>query len=203
VAIPRRKVGGGPPRKELLVLVEGAVTEEAYLLLWKRRLRRQALIEIPDFHGTPLSLVEKAIELKRFEAKEERRGRGSAHDEYWCVFDVDTHPHLREAVELAASEEINLAISNPCIELWFLLHFAEQTGFIECRAARRAVRDELGDGKGLSPDALEALWERYEQARGRAERLDEKHRGDGTPAPGNPSSGVWRLIESMREPPQR
>ena len=28
-------------------------------------------------------------------------------------------------------------------------------------------------------------------------RLDEKHRGDGTPAPGNPSSGVWRLVESI------
>jgi hypothetical protein len=180
-----------------LVLVEGAVTEEGYLLLWKRRLRRRALVDIPDFRGTPMALVEKAVELKKAEEKDDRRGRGPMHDEYWCVFDVDTHPYLPEARELADTHGIQLAISNPCIELWFLLHFAEQTAYIECDQASRLVKPETGAGKGLGPDALEALGDRFEVARERARRLEEKHRGDGTPAPGNPSSGMWRLIDSI------
>lgn len=179
------------------MLVEGAVTEEAYLLLWKRRLRRRALVDIPDFRGTPMALVEKAVELKKAEEKDDRRGRGPMHDEYWCVFDVDTHPYLREARELADAHGIQLAISNPCIELWFLLHFAEQTAYIECDQASRLVKPETGPGKGLSPDALEALGDRFEIARERARRLEDKHHGDGTPAPGNPSSGMWRLIDSI------
>ena len=174
------------------------MTEESYLLPWKRALRRQILVDVPDFHGTPMSLVERAIAIKKAEEKEERRGRGQAHDEYWCMFDVDTHPYLSKAIEMAGKEGIKLAISNPCIELWFLLHYVEQNAYIECAAAARAVRGELGKGKSLSPEALDALGERFEIARERAQRLEVKHRGDGTPAPGNPSSGVWKLIDAMR-----
>lgn len=180
------------------MLVEGRVTEEAYLLPWKRRLREGVLVDIPEFRGTPRSLVEKAVELKQVEEKEERRGRGAKHDEYWCVFDVDTHPHLREAIDLARSEDIRVAISNPCIELWFLLHFIDQTAYITSEDAARLAKGHTGRGKGLTPDVLDALGERYELAKKRAVGLEKKHHGDGTPAPGNPSSGMWRLIDALR-----
>jgi hypothetical protein len=181
----------------LLVLVEGRVTEEAYLLLWKRRLRERVLVDIPEFRGTPMSLVEKAVELKKAEEKEERRGRGSKHDEYWCVFDVDTHPYLPEAIELAHSESIKPAISNPCIELWFLLHFADQTAYLTSQEATRLVKSQTGPGKSLTPDTLEVLGERFRIARDRARSLEAKHRSDGTPSPGNPSSAMWRLIDAI------
>jgi hypothetical protein len=199
VAPSRRRVGRGPSRRSFLVLIEGQQTEDAYLLFWKRRLRREALIEISDFHGTPMSLVEKAVTQKTREAREQRRGRGAAHDEYWCVFDVDTHPYLVETIELAGKHGINLAISSPCIELWFLLHFTDQTAYIECRDAARAVSGETGAGKDLAPDALEALGENFDAAKERAQYLEKKHRGDGTPFPGNPSSGVWRLIDAIHQ----
>jgi hypothetical protein len=199
VAPPRRKVGRGPSRRSFLILLEGERTEDAYFLFWKRRLRRQVSIEIPDFHGTPMSLVEKAVKQKTRDAREQRRGRGSAHDEYWCVFDVDTHPYLAETMELASKHGISLAISNPCIELWFLLHFNDQTAYIECRDAARGVSGETGAGKDLTPDALEALGENFDVAKGRAQHLEKKHRGDGTPFPGNPSSGVWQLIDAMHQ----
>jgi RloB-like protein len=179
--------------------VEGKVTEEAYLLLWKRRLRERVLVDIPEFRGTPMSLVEKAVELKKAEEQDERRGRGRKHDEYWCVFDVDTHPYLREAIELAQSQSITPAISNPCIELWFLLHFADQTGYLTGHEAARLIRTQIGPGKGLTTDTLEALGERFRIARERARRLEKKHHSDGTPSPGNPSSGVWRLIDTIEK----
>jgi hypothetical protein len=186
-----------------MVLIEGERTEDAYLLFWKRRLRRQVLIEISDFHGTPMALVEKAVEQKTRDAREQRRGRGTAHDQYWCVFDVDTHPYLAEAMELAEKHGINLAISNPCIELWFLLHFADQTAYIECRDAARAISGETGSGKDLTPNALELLRENFDAAKDRAQHLEAKHRGDGTTYPGNPSSGVWRLIDAIHSAPSR
>lgn len=173
------------------------MTEEAYLLLWKRRLRERALVDIPDFHGPPMSLVREAAAIKQAEEKEDRRGRGRMHDEYWCVFDVNSHPYLPEAITLAETNGVKTAISNPCIELWFLLHFCDQTAYIERREAARLAKEELGAGKRLTPDALDVLGENFDTARERAKRLEAKHRGDGTPAPANPSSGIWSLVDAM------
>lgn len=200
MAAPRRKVAARPQRRELLVLAEGQVTEEVYLLFWRRRARRHTLVEIHEFHGAPMSLVEKAVEIKAEEERHEKRGLGRAHDEIWCVFDVDVHPHLERASELAAANDIELAISNPCIELWFLLHFADQTAYIDRRAAQREAKAHLKCGKNLDDDALDSLAENFALAKERAQRLDEKHRGDGTPAPGNPSSGAWRVVDSITTP---
>jgi hypothetical protein len=201
VGAPRRKMAaGGTTRREILVFAEGAVTEEIYLVFWKRRFRRQVNLEIHELHGTPLSLVQKAAEVKTRERTAERRRKGRAHDEVWCVFDVDEHPYLREAVELAAANDINVAISNPCIELWFLLHFVDQTAYIERHDAQRGAGRVMGCKKTLTDRALDLLAENFDAAKGRARALDAKHSGDGTPAPGNPSSGVWRLIDAIKRP---
>jgi hypothetical protein len=197
MARPRRRVAVRPNRRELLVFVEGEVTEEEYLKHWHRRFRQKVNVEIHEFHGSPNALVERAAEEKAKNEKEARRGRGRAHDEVWCVFDVDDHPLLEEATELAGREGINLAVSNPCIELWFLLHFTDQTAYIERHAAQRATRTYLACGKSLTDQALALLEDGFDVARARAQRLEQEHRGDGTPAPGNPGSGLWRLIDSI------
>lgn len=199
MAAPHRRVRTQPPRKELLVLVEGAVTEEAYLLFWKRQYRQLTLVDVHEFRGTPMSLVEKAVELKAAEEREARRGRGRAHDEIWCVFDVDAHLYLHEAIALAAAEGINVAISNPCIELWFLLHFVDQRAYIDRHAAQKAAKAALGCDKQLTSSALERMADNFETAKARARNLDDKHFKDDTPAPGNPSSGAWRLIDSIAD----
>lgn len=197
MAAPRRTVAARPSRRELLVFAEGEVTEEDYLKHWHRRFRAQVNVEIHEFHGTPLALVERAVKTKRSNERDEKRKRGRSHDEVWCIFDVDDHPRLDEARELARDNEINLAISNPCIELWFLLHFANQSAYIDRHAAQKAAKSHLDCDKCLTDSALEMLDEAFEVAKKRARHLEEKHYGDGTPAPGNPSSDVWRLIDAI------
>lgn len=201
MAAPRRKVAAGPKRRDILVFAEGAVTEEIYLIFWKRRFKRRVNIEIHELHGTPLSLVKKAVEVKTENERAARR-KGKAHDEVWCVFDVDEHPYLRETMQLAAAHDIKLAISNPCIELWFLLHFVDQTAFIERHKAQREATAALGCKKNLTDKALDLLEENFETAKARARALDAKHLGDATPAPGNPSSGVWKLVDAIKKPPE-
>jgi hypothetical protein len=181
----------------LLVFAEGEVTEEAYLKYWHRQFRTKVNVEVHEFHGTPLALVTRAAETKAANQRSERRGRGRAHDEVWCVFDVDEHPHLREAIELAAARSIGLAISNPCIELWFLLHFEDQTAYIERHDAQTQAKAYLRCGKDLDEAALDLLADHLDIARARAIHLDAKHDGDGTPAPGNPSSSAWRVVDAI------
>ena len=197
---PRRRIRARAPSRDLLVFVEGEVTEEQYFNYYRREHRETVRVEIHPFHGTPLSLVKKAVAEKKRNDREARRGRGRAHDEVWCVFDVDEHPDLNQAVSLARDHDIHLAISNPCIELWFLLHFQPQGAFIHRHYAQRAAKAYTGCDKALSNDALMRLDGAYEVAKQRAQELDEKHRGDLTFLPDdNPSSGLWRVVDSISE----
>jgi hypothetical protein len=194
---PRRTVAARPSRRELLVFTEGAVTEEAYLKYWHRRFRASVNVEVYEFHGTPLALVTRAAEEKAANERAERRGLGRAHDEVWCIFDVDEHPRLRQAMDLARARSIGLAISNPCIEFWFLLHFVDHSAYIDRRDAQTKAKAHLKCGKDLDAAALELLAHHPDVAKRRAVRLDAKHAGDGTPAPGNPSSSAWRVVEAI------
>jgi hypothetical protein len=115
-------------------------------------------------------------------------------DDIWCVVDVDQFD-VRQAVLAAAQAGVGIAVSNPCFELWLLLHFEDCAGHLDGyrEAARRLGRHLPGYAKsrldyadysgGLS-DAL-----------ARARRLGS--RGDDV-CP-NPSTGVWQLVERMTE----
>ena len=156
-------------------------------------------MDIDDGLGAPMTVVDQAVKKKHNEAREARRGRGRASDEYWCVFDVDQHPNLGPAVEKAIANGISVAVSNPCIELWFMLHFQDQTAYIERDRAQAISKAVLRCDKILDEHALQELTERFPEARARAVRLDAMHMDDGRPARSNPSSGMWRLIERIMD----
>ncbi len=179
--------------------MEGQRTEDGYLLPLRRELRDQVLLTVDNDGGSPLTLVKRAVELKRETEREASRGRGRAYDELWCVFDRDEHPNIPEALELAAAKGIRVALSNPCIELWFILHFADQTAEIHRHAAQERAEQLLGCGKTLTRSATDTLYERHDDARTRAKALDAKHDGDGSPPRSNPSSDVWKLVDRARE----
>lgn len=205
----RRRAGGAAQkrrldrshthRREILILTEGRLTEPDYIKHLFRKHRNQILVTIDDFHGTPLRLVEEAIKRRKQDERDQSRGRGRARDEYWCVFDHDEHPHLDEAFASAADNGICIAFSNPCIELWFLLHFEDQTGHIERRDAQGESERLLKCGKRLTPQALEALDGSFGDAKSRALQLDDWHDGNDSPPRSNPSSSVWALVERIAD----
>jgi len=194
---PRRDVKVARPRS-LLVFVEGEKTEPGYLTYFKREYRHLVIVTVDPFHGGPLQLVERAIKNQKDEAYEAKRGRGSAHDEYWCMFDVDEHPNLPQAIKLAGENRIHLAISSPCIELWFILHFNDQTAHIDRTKAQIQAKLLTNCEKTLTPAAIKDLEENYLDAKRRAKSLDIRHGDNESPVGENPSSGVWRLIDSIR-----
>lgn len=201
---PRRR--SGPPRRrrqetarpEVLVLVEGEKTEDGYLLPLRRELRDHVLITVDARGGAPLTLVQRAVEAKRASEREAARGRGRAYSDVWCAFDVDQHPNISGALALAATHGIEVVVSNPCIELWFILHFEDQTAFIDRHPAQARSAALLGCEKNLTDAATARLYAQYEEARQRAQALDAKHHGDGSPERSNPSTDIWRLVDHLR-----
>lgn len=189
-------------RRSIRIFTEGSKTEPMYLTQWQRLHRDRVSVVFDAFHGAPLQLVERATARRAGEPRHTRRGRGDAHDEYWCVFDVDEHPNIDRALDLAAANGISVAVTNPCIEMWFLLHFQDWRAMIDRGDAQRRSSGLLGCGKVPTKEALTDLVCHYPDARRRARELDGKHALDGSPPRSNPSSGLWRLIDSIRESPR-
>ncbi|MGH3414969.1 MAG: RloB family protein [Actinocrinis sp.] len=184
-------------RLELLVFVEGE-TENQYVKEWHKRHREWVNVEIDPSRISPFQLVQKAVEAKNRESHDARRGRGRSHDQFWCVFDRDEHARLPEAFQLADANGIRIAFSNPCLELWFVLHFRDQAAHVERHPVQADSAGYLHCRKNLTRPALDVLVDQYEVAKKRALLLDAKHAGDGTEPRGNPSTDVWKLVDEIR-----
>lgn len=195
---PKRKISDTAKRRSILVFTEGKKTEPVYFTHWSRAYREKTIVTIDGFHGAPLSLVQEAAVRRTADLKAARRGRGDAYSEYWCVFDIDEHPNVARALDLAASSGVSVCVTNPCVELWFLLHFQDQNAAIHRHDAQRKASEYLNCGKTPTSAALAALTGQYQDARHRAQALDRKHDLDGSPPRSNPSSDAWRLIETIR-----
>jgi hypothetical protein len=74
--------------------------------------------------AVPLTLISMAADARGKAIDEE-----AEIDEFWCVFDVEwpiNHPNLHDALDRARRNDIQLAISNPCFELWLILEMQDQ-----------------------------------------------------------------------------
>ena len=197
----RRRTGTRRPKKTLVVFCEGEKTEPQYLEALKKQpeIRDVAAVDlrIETGHGgaVPLTLVALAIDA---------RGRAVAEeaeiDEFWCVFDVEwprNHPGLSDAVHRAHENGIHLAITNPCFELWLILHFNDHGAWLDNDAARR-LRRALDGSSDKSLEAVKYMALVAAAAR-RAAELETRHQKNGAVFPhDNPSSGMHHLIASIQ-----
>jgi hypothetical protein len=194
--LPRRTKSISTHAKRILVFVEGD-TEDIYVKYWHRLHRQRVIVVVDDNYGDAMTCVRNAVARRKFEMSETKRGRGSGYDEYWCFFDVDEHPNLEGALTLAAEHDIRVALSNPCLELWFVLHSQDQTAYIHRTDIQKRSKSLFGFDKKPSQDDLDALKPRCLAAKARAQALDVRHEGNGSPPRSNPSASVWALIETI------
>lgn len=194
----RREQPEEVPRPRFLVVCEGTVTEPEYFKKFSFQAENQLVdVEIEGRSEDPLYIVERAAQWKR-EAAEQAEVAGNpykSYDHVWCVFDVDEHERFNEAVELAEEEDILLAVSNPCFELWALLHFEFVGGAGECGRFRELLSQHVQiDGREIPFDPL---WDRYEDALENSRRLWRERVRAGRRG-GNPSTRVFALTEHIR-----
>ncbi len=153
----KRRISVRQPRKTIVIFCEGERTEPEYLEALKRQpwVRDTAAVDLRVERrrggNDPSTLVRRAVRA-RLKALEEM----DEIDEFWCVFDVEwpeNHAGLEEAVVAAKQQGVHLAISNPCFELWLILHFKEHRCWLENDRARRIRRGLDGSGdKGIDAD---------------------------------------------------
>lgn len=109
------------PKRRFYLVCEGENTEPEYFEVLAL-LPEVATIEVVPLRGSgdPSNIVKVADRIRR---KRDRVNHFEKDDEVWAIFDRDDHFHFENAKEACEAKGIGIAFSNPCFELWLLLHF--------------------------------------------------------------------------------
>lgn len=205
--LERSSQGNRLPKPKIVIVCEGKKTEPTYFEDFKKS-HSNGLVEVESIGGcgVPISVVERAIEERKQLQAKARKSRDSfdLFFEVWAVFDRDEHPvgQVPRALELAASNAIKIAYSNPCFEVWGLMHY-------KCCARPGHHHDTQSELKSLLKDychdtnpifSLQILSPMYFDAVRNASRALAQREQEGHPS-GDPSTTVHLLTERIREGP--
>jgi hypothetical protein len=179
------------------VFTEGEAPEPIYLTHLHRQHRQRVTIVIDDRHGAALTLVQHvpmgaAVGNAKSDAAEALASTSTGA----CSTTMRT-PKLDEALDNACANEISVALSNPCIELRFVLRSADHAAFIDRHAVQARNRELYGFDRRPSVDALNQLAVRYPAAKKRAAALNEMHRRNESHERSNPSTSMPGPINSI------
>lgn len=195
----------------VLVACEGK-TEQKVLDGLRTHLRLPSVkVEVRGQCGNTLSVLDAALEMRKEKLKSLPK-RDLARDsmETWAVFDRDEHPETRwsQAFAKAAAQvpPVRMAQSNPCIELWAILLYRDQTAHIERGDAQKALAVLMAGyhhekapffniaeclASDISNDTA-----RWELAGQRARAIAVRRAKDGDPL-GNPSTDFDLLVAEL------
>lgn len=186
-----------------IIVVEGEQTEHRYFealetgkLIMRARVKPY-VVPSRDGHSSVRHLVDNAEKAKA------EVGTLSPRDEVWLVFDVESlsrndsrERQVREALDIAWEQKWFVALSNPCFEVWLLLHLTDDLTNIDGagRSTEEKLRDLLGGYKKSNvPQSclnLDAI--RNAIARAKARDTDPN-----SPIPALPGTRVYRLVERL------
>ncbi len=146
-----------------------------------------------------VEIVGKECDSKPMSVVDHAKLRKDKHDVVWCVMDVEQHKKLADALQKAKDKGVQVALSNPCFEYWFLLHFEQPTGsFPRCKDVQKALtRWHSGYKKGKP-----ATFGKFYPCTNRAIRNSKavlRARGNLEDLSNcNPSTHVHRVVENLR-----
>jgi len=167
-----------------------------YFLGFKSRFCNVKIIPIHGGCTDPLSIIKFAIKQSR-----ENEINLNSGDGVWCVFDVDenTNKELKQADIMARKRKIRITLSNPCIEIWFLMHYQLPTPYHDREELKKELREKLptyeerGTKVTLDPLLADAIMN--------AKELNKRHQANGIELysrESNPSSQVYELIDFIK-----
>ncbi|MBD5433314.1 MAG: RloB domain-containing protein [Treponema sp.] len=181
-----RKREERPPRKMkpvYIVFCEGE-TEETYINFLRQNYRSPIKI-ITNITGNEISsdFVQKKIDDVKIFTDE--------NFTTFLMYDLDVSSVNSKLEKIAATK----LLSNPCIELWFLLHSLKNPNSLTSAGCLQKLRQCGNEWKNYEKGRLtetqkKILWNRRLEAVANAKSLTES---------ANPSSTVFRIIEKLEE----
>lgn len=195
----QKKRGVMNRRQKSLILfgLEGKNKTEKNYFSNFQQIRGKFIIRWASGNATdPVGIVEN---IKRYILKKNLK----EGDRAFAVFDMDIDPLKEAAVEkarnLAKGQNIELITSNPCFEVWFVLHFEDSTAsYNSSKDVINKLRTYITSYK-KSDDVFEVLQGRMKDAILRAKKLRAYHKDNKTCklSEQNPVTGVDQVVELL------
>ena len=183
MASRREKTPSKQMRKIALVICEGE-TEECYLNLLKKWYKSPIKI-VSHIEGTKITplLVESRIKELKI----------SSRDKFctFLMYDMDVGVINDKLLKCKAE----MLLSNPCFEIWLLLHTKDQKAAIKTDAVVKELKKIAPEWKNYNKSAFtetqqSVLKDSTDVAVARAKDLREFQ---------NPSTGIYKLIEMLKK----
>ena len=180
MARKRGKPRGKKINPTLFIFCEGD-TEVAYINLLKSIYRIQSIQIRSNIGGNNIT-SEYITKYKKGKPTHEK-------DLNFLMYDIDVS---RIIERLNKIDNCTLLLSNPCIELWFLLHYKNQTANIDCKKCCNEMknRNRVYKKGAIDKKLKEKLSSKMKDAIKRAKNLTEND---------NPSSTMYKFIETLDE----
>jgi RloB-like protein len=131
--------------------------------------------------GDPVSAVRRAAAIRA----------DNEYDLAWVVCDVDEYDVKAALTEVAKYDRVELALSRPSFEVWLILHLNRG-----CPGFNNAPQAGVHLGKLLPGWDKTAL--RFADFSASVLDAAKRAKALGEPPEANPSTAVWRVIESIR-----
>ncbi|MDO4501455.1 MAG: RloB family protein [Erysipelotrichaceae bacterium] len=182
----------------LLISAEGNNKTESIYFLSFNQIQRFYRIQMATGNKTdPKGIVEDMIKTMKREQIDLKRG-----DLAVCVFDTDFGQYkssqIEEAKALAYKHGIEIIVSNPCFEVWFIEHFGFTTKHFNSNA------EVVGELKTKIPNYTKSmnlhpiLLDKTSIAIKNCKRLEYFHESIGNVGMNkNPSSEVYKIVETI------
>lgn len=206
---------GSKPRRTkpvILIVTEGEKSEPKYFEHFRTRQNNVEVRVIPNSKNGGktdyLNLIRKATRICKDDDLSPKSG-----DSIWIIADGDVNYQAPDAVRkkneslvqaraTAEKESYSLLISNPCFELWYLLHLRYTTAYLpDYDAAKKALEQAGINDYEKHHDLYEQLASKTIEAIKRAKRLEIHQVENGFTLPldidANPFTEVYRLVEKL------
>jgi hypothetical protein len=161
------------------------------------------IINLQPGIGVPFTVATEAAKLGGkigLSKKTRKRNSFEDRDQVWAVFDRDEHPRYEEAINLCRKAGVSVARSNPCFEVWLILHkddFNRPDGRSVVQRELRRLCPEYDPDRGKCADC-DKLMNLVEAAERRAAAQLRRRESEGAPF-GSPSTTVHTLTIAIRE----
>lgn len=194
-AYSRRKRGQRPTRNKMLIICEGEKTEPMYFENYRTPQNNLDVIPIPSSRKDVGSIVEFA--KKKMQDLDIKGG-----DSIWCVYDCDENTDDRISTAYRnAGNSINMCLSNPSFELWFLLHFSYIDSSLQNDGLIGLLKRHIPD-YSKNNDCYQILYPLTDTAIKNSKKLEKLHLDSGTElnsTRSNPSTQVYKIIEVIKQ----
>ena len=191
------------PKPWVIVCCEGKKSEPRYVNEVAKHFSNNLIdVKVHPALGVPKTVVDFACDIKRDLKREARRTRDSFDDMFhiWCVFDVDEHPKLKESIKKADDNQIGVALSNPCFELWIVYHYTDHHAPCSSGEIQKQLEGHMPDYSADKNKAIavDQIISNTEKAIERADRSLSRRAEEGKPR-GNPSTNIQDLVKLIKE----